>query len=207
MKFFLPKHLVFYDLLSQQHEYIQSITTAFNELSENFNDAKTYAEKAREIEHQADNKAHAIINELNSTFITPIDREDIYLLVNELDTIVDLIENVMSNIVIYNITTKHSTISEFASLMNETAKSTCELITHLKGKKDIERFKKTIVEIHEFEDKGDEIFRNAIHDLFSNTYNELDIIKWKDIFTDLENVMDQFQAVSDTVEGIIVKSS
>src|SRR5438128_1860436 len=101
MNFFLPKQSVFFDDLNQLNRHLQSIVRLFADFAQNFNSFETYAQKAKAIEHDGDAKTHEIIDKLNKTFITPIDREDIYLLSHQLDDIIDLVENVIHNIKLY----------------------------------------------------------------------------------------------------------
>lgn len=207
MNFFFPKQVIFFDLLKDMTQETQRIATLFAEFSSNFNNFEVYSKKAKEIEHDADHKAHAIIDWLNKTFITPIDREDIYLLTHELDDIIDLIENVIHNIDLYQLTKKISAIDEFVPIISSAANNLVELVEHLRDLNYTPQFKKMIINIHELEDRGDEIFSKSISKLFREEQDPVFIVKAKDILEDLENVMDKYQRVSDIIESIVVKSS
>jgi len=114
MKFFLPKQLIFFDMLKKLCEHIKEISLLFTELTNapSFDDIETFTQRAKEIENKADSIAHEIIDELNKTFITPIDREDIYALTHEIDDIIDLIENAINNIKLYKIKEKNPALNE-----------------------------------------------------------------------------------------------
>lgn len=207
MKFFLPKQLIFFDLLKQLNNYLKEIALLFGEFADSFNNFEEYSRRAKEIEHQADQKTHEIVDRLNKTFITPFDREDIYLLVHELDDIIDLIENAIHNIEIYQIKEKIKAIDDFAMLIKEASNNLDELIEHLQGQKYTPQLNNLIVKIHELEDRGDLAFQESIGQLFREEKNPLTVIKWRDLLINLERVMDKYQSVSNTIEGIIVKAS
>ena len=207
MGFFLPKKVVFFDLLKDVSADLKEIAALFGEFARDFRDIEKYAHKAKEIERKADLKTHEVINRLNKTFITPFDREDIYLLAHELDDIIDLIENVMHNIKLYQITRKIAAIDEFAPLIFEAADYLQKLLECLQKQKYTQEFLNIKIKIHELEDKGDETFRKGIGSLFQEEKDPIFILKLKDILESLEDVMDKYQHVSDIIEGIIVKSS
>lgn len=207
MKFFLPKQQNFFDLLSQLSKYTQDIAQLFQEAAPSLENIREHAKQAKDIEHAADEKTHAIIDQLNRTFITPFDREDIYLLAKELDDSIDLIENVISNLEVYQLTEPlQNTLPEFGKIMKEASEKVYDLISHLQSNKKNQQYQETIIYIHRLEDKGDKLFKEAIQHLFSTVHDPILVMKWKDIYEDLENVMDKFQQISDTIESIVVKS-
>ncbi|MBI5151899.1 DUF47 domain-containing protein [Candidatus Peregrinibacteria bacterium] len=207
MKFFLPKQTAFFDLLAGMGECLKEMAELFVKFSIDFNDFENYSRKAKEIEHKADSKAHEIIDKLNKTFITPIDREDIYLLAHELDDIIDIIENVIHNIYLYEIREKFDEIEKFAHLFKEATDDFGEILECLEKQKYEGHLLKVKIRIHELEDQGDEIFSKAITKLFKEKSDPVLIVKLKDILENLEDSMDKIQKVADVVEGIIVKSS
>lgn len=207
MKFFLPKQMVFFDLLKELNGYKREMAILFAEFVDNFNDFEKYAGKAKEIEHRADDKAHEIIKLLNKTFVTPLDREDIYLLTKELDDIIDYIENVIHNIQLYGITEKKEAVNDFKRLILEASEVMEKLMSQLQKQKHTTEVNGLIIKIHGLEDQGDLVYQKAISRLFREEKDPVAIIKWKDIFGNLEKIMDKFQAVSDTIEGIIIKAS
>ena len=205
MKFFFPKQPIFFDLFLKLHGHLQEIALLFQEFSVEFNNFEEFSVRAKDIEHKADMVAHDIINALNTTFITPIDREDVYLLAHELDDIIDLVENAIHNVALYGIQSKKAVVSEFARLIVEASFEVGKLIEHLSRQKYTSEFNSIVVKIHGLEDQGDFAFQRAIQELFEKERDPLTVIKWKDIIEELENVMDKYQRVSDIIEGIIVK--
>ncbi len=207
MRFFLPKENKFFSLFAKLNFAQKEIAALLQEFASRFHDGQEYQRRAKDIEHTADSIAHEIIDTLNRTFITPFDREDIYLLTNELDDIVDLIENVINNIHIYDIREKREYFDRFAETIVEASKSLDTLMEQFKNLKKTDLLIKSKIHIHELEDRGDAIFMSALTTLFKTEKDPVTLIKWKDILEDLEAVMDKYQKVSDIIESIIVKSS
>jgi predicted phosphate transport protein (TIGR00153 family) len=177
----------------------------FHDLANSFRDFREHAERAEELEHEADDKTHEIIRALNHTFIIPFDREDIYKVSQELDDVVDLMENAISNIFVYGIKTKENALVEFADIIKESSQVLVDMSGCLSELKYTPRLRELKRKMHALESRGDRIFRKTISEFFANGHEPLRVIKWKDILEDLEHVMDKYQEVGDTIEGIIVK--
>lgn len=207
MKFFQPKQAVFFGLFKEMAQSLKDISELYFSFSKDFTNFEDYAKKAKELEHQADEKTHKIIEHLNKTFITPFDREDIYTLAQELDDIVDYIENVIHNIYLYKVKEKNPAIDKFAPLIKQGAVHVENLIQCLETMKYTDRLAAEKIAMHKLEDQGDDIFSDAISKLFNNNPDAVAIIKDKDIIERLEKIVDKYQKVSDIIEGIIVKSS
>jgi uncharacterized protein len=208
MKFLMPKQPAFFENFIKMNDCLKEIAVLFEEFSKNFNNFEEFSARAKEIEHRADDITHEIISLLNKTFITPFDREDICSLVYEMDDVVDLIENTIHNIFVYEISKKREAVDEFAQLILKAAESLNHLIKecfdHQKYTPTIHGF---IIKIHELEDQGDQIFQKDIRKLFVEEKDPIMVIKWKDILETMEMIMDKFQKVSNTIEGIVVKGS
>ena len=207
MKFFKPERLEFFILFKEVGINISAISALFAKFAKEFDNFESYAKEAKEIEHLADEKTHKIVELLNTTFITPFDREDIFLLAHELDDIVDLIEKSIHNIYLYKITEKNPAIDEFAPLILEGSAFNEKLIACLEKQKCTPELSKVKVAVHELEDRGDEVFAKAISRLFEEEKDPVTVIKEKDILECLENIIDKYQKVGDIIEGILVKSS
>ncbi len=207
MKFLLPKEPAFYKHFQEMSVCLTDITGIFQNFSRDFRDFETYWHKSKDVEHQADSIAHRIINLLNQSFITPFDREDIYRLIHDLDEIVDLLENTIHNVYIYDVSEKMDFINEFSPLIAEATTSLNELIKEcFEYQKYTDSIWKLICVIHDLEDKGDLAYEKALRKLFAEESDPVKIMKWKDILSTLEFIMDAYQRVSNTVEGMVVKN-
>lgn len=207
MRIFLPKQSEFFVLFKEIDDCLTEITDLFYEFSEKYTDFEGYAKKAKEIEKKADSKTHNIIDNLNKTFITPIDREDIYLLAHEFDDVIDLIESVVHYIYVYEVTEKFGAVNEFAVLFKEVAGYLGDLLQCLQKPKYTPEVMDLKIKIHEAEDRGDNIYTKYLKQLFQESNNPVYMMKMKDVLENLENAMDKCQRVSDIIEGIIVKST
>ncbi len=207
-KLFLPKQPIFFDYFKQLSGYLMEITVLFQELAANFNNFEQYSQRAKEIEHLADDKTHEISEILNKTFITPFDREDIYLLAHELDDLIDLLENVIHNLELYQVEEKKECLDEFAVLFQAAVATLSKLIDCLgQNQKKCPDFNNLKLKMHDLEDQGDLVFQQAIQKLFRENKDYLVVVKWKDLLENLEMIMDKYQRVCDVIESIIVKGS
>ncbi|MCX6735178.1 MAG: DUF47 family protein [Candidatus Peregrinibacteria bacterium] len=207
MGLFLPKQVAFFDLMVEVSDSLIEMVELLDEFSKNFKDFEKYSVRAKEIESQADQKTHAIIDKLNKTFITPIDREDIYLLAHELDDIVDLVESIIQNVHLYKITNKIDAFGEFVPVIKAAGYYLKELLLAFQKQKYSEELLGIKIKIHELEDQADVIFAKSISKLFTEEKDPINVIKFKDILENMENTMDKFQKVADIIEGILVKST
>jgi uncharacterized protein len=208
MSFLFPKQPMFFEYFKDLSVCLKEIAALFNNFSKDFKDADQYSRKAKEIEGKADNITHEIIRKLSETFITPFDREDIHLLANEMDDILDLIEDVIRNVYTYKVTEKSQYFEEFGGLIFKASEDLEKLIHKcFMGKKYAHKAEDLIIQIHNLEDEGDHVFKLALKDLFEKEKDPINLIKWKDIFENLEEIMDTFQRVCITTESIIIKSS
>jgi hypothetical protein len=165
------------------------------------------AELARDIlvcEQEGDRITHDIIQRLNQTFVTPIDREDIYALASALDDVVDYTEEVADYLGLYKIEAPMSQAQDLAHVLHSAARQISEAMPRLRGFKDISHY---TVEINRLENDGDRITREAIASLFDTGIDPMVVIRWKDIFERLEEAIDATEHVANILEGIVIKNS
>jgi len=204
----MPRQPDFFKYFKELSDHIQDMSSLFLNFSRDFNDFENYQIRAKEIEKRADDVTHKIIAKLNQSFIVPFDREDLYALTKKMDDLVDLPENVIQRIFLYEITEKQPFVDDFARLMKRAADELEGLIIEAFTKqKPTKLTSEYIVKIHELEDQADTVYRDSIKRLFTQEKDPINLIKWKDILENLEYTMDLFQNVSDLVEGTIVKSN
>jgi uncharacterized protein len=191
----------FYDLFRKQGELVSETLT---ELSKSLLEGKSRHARLRDLEHQCDEVTHQIHNLVNSTFVTPIDQEDILLLASSLDDIVDLAEETGDKIDLYEI----RVISDAAKGMGEhLAKAGTEVAGALERLEGFAELKPHRLEIHRLENEGDRITREAIGGLFSNVSDAAELVKWKDIYDLLEATMDACEQAANVMETISIKNA
>lgn len=166
-----------------------------------------YAKKILNLEHKADTLCHRLTHEAEQTFITPIDREDIHLLANSLDNIIDYIEDIATKLLLFN-RIKHTKESkEFITLIHKASGVIESLVTLLQHRdKYRDEMKNSITTLHTLEHNGDVLFRSAMKYLFTKEKNPIAIIKWKDLYENLELIMDECEKTADIIGIIIVKN-
>jgi predicted phosphate transport protein (TIGR00153 family) len=208
MRFILPKEPAFSEHFRAMSACLSDITSLLQEAAASFRDFDHYWHRSKEIEHKADGIAHEIINLLNKSFMTPFDREDIYQLIHEFDDVIDLLENTLHNIYLYEVSEKKAFVDDFSVLIGRASKALNTLIQEtFEQQKYTDSIWKLIREIHDLEDEGDLVYHRELRNLLREEKDPIQIIKWKDILATLERIMDVYQNISNTVEGIIVKSS
>jgi len=208
MKFLLPKAPAFAEHFQEMSLCLTEIASVFQDFSTEFRDFERYWQKSKDIEHKADEITHQTINLINKSFITPFDREDIYRLIHEYDDIIDLLENTLHNIFLYDVVEKRPFIDEFARLIGRASVALIALVGETFEKQRYnEAIGKLICEIHELEDEGDAVYHKTLRTLFREEKDPITLVKWKDILVTLERIMDVFQNMSNTIEGIVVKGS
>jgi predicted phosphate transport protein (TIGR00153 family) len=170
-------------------------------------DFPEHGELARDIlicEQEGDRITHDIIRRLNQTFVTPIDREDIYEIASALDDVVDYTEEVADYLGLYKIEAPMEQAQQMAAVLAAAARQIAEAMPRLRGFKDMSHY---LVEIHRLENDGDRIVREAMAALFDNGIDPMVVIRWKDIYERLENAIDATERVANIVENIVIKNS
>jgi uncharacterized protein len=191
----------FYDLFRKQGLLVSE---TLSELSKSLLEGKSRHARLRDLEHQCDEATHQIHNLVNSTFVTPIEQEDILLLASSLDDIVDLAEETGDKIDLYQILV----ISDAAKAMGELlAKAGAEIAGALDRLEGFAELKPHRLEIHRLENEGDRITREAIGELFSKISDAAELVKWKDVYDLLEATMDACEHAANVMETISIKNA
>jgi uncharacterized protein len=155
-------------------------------------------------EQDGDRITHDIIRRLNETFVTPIDREDIYELASALDDVVDYTEEVADYLILYKIEAPMEQAQRLAHVLLDCTRQLAEAMPRMRGFKDISHY---TVEVNRLENDGDRIVREAIASLFDNGIDPMVVIRWKDIFERLEAAIDATEHVANILENIVIKNS
>jgi hypothetical protein len=165
---------------------------------------KEIAERMRAAEHAGDEATHAIMRELNETFVTPFDREDIYRLASSLDDVMDAMEAAVDLVVLYQIGDLPSEIADQVDVLERAAELTAEAMPRLRSMKDLSDY---WIELNRLENQADQVYRRLLGRLFSGEYDALTVLKLKEVVDQLEAAADAFEHVANTVETIAVKES
>ena len=200
---FAPKEREFFDLFEEAGNNIVRASELLERMLEHWPD---HAELAREVvicEQEGDRITHDIIQRLNQTFVTPIDREDIYALASALDDIVDFIEEVSDFLGLYRIEAPMDKAIEMGRILHQAARQIAGAMPRLRSFKDIHHY---TVEINRLENDGDRVLREALASLFERGIDPMLVIRWKDIFERLEDAIDSTERTANILEGIVIKN-
>ena len=199
-----PRDREFFDLFEEAGGNILRAAGLLEEMLRAFPERNELARDILICEQDGDRVTHDIIQRLNQTFVTPIDREDIYELASALDDVVDYTEEVSDYLGLYRIEAPMVQSQELARVLHACARQIAEAMPRLRGFKDISHY---TVEINRLENDGDRIVREAIASLFDNGIDPMVVIRWKDIFERLEEAFDSCERVANILEGIVIKNS
>jgi hypothetical protein len=199
-----PRDREFFDLFEEAGGNILRAAGLLEELLKDFPERNELARDILICEQDGDRITHDIIQRLNQTFVTPIDREDVYALASALDDVVDYTEEVADYLGLYKIEAPMEQAQALAHVLHAAARQIAEAMPRLRGFKDISHY---TVEINRLENDGDRITREAIASLFDNGIDPMVVIRWKDIFERLEEAIDATEHVANILEGIVIKNS
>jgi predicted phosphate transport protein (TIGR00153 family) len=199
-----PVETSFYDLFTESASHLVEGSRLLAEMLDPSNDRAAIAERMREAEHQADETTHKIVRRVNSTFVTPFDREDIYRLAGLLDDVMDFMEETVDLIGLYELQELPPEVAQQVEVLQRATQLTAEAMPRLRTMKDLEEF---WIEINRLENQGDRAYRRIVAHLFGGTYKALEVMKLKDVVDSLEHAIDALESVANTVEQIAVKES
>jgi uncharacterized protein len=201
---FRPVDSSFYELFSESAQHLVVGAELLAEMLGADGDREDIARRMRDAEHEADETTHSIVRRVNSTFVTPFDREDIYNLASELDDVMDMMDEVVDLVLLYEVTDLPTELSTQVEVIQRCAEITSEAMPRLQSMKDLDEY---WIEVNRLENAGDKNYRRTLAKLFSGDYEALEVLKLKDIVEALEGAIDAFEKVANTVEQIAVKES
>ena len=201
---FTSRDREFFDLFEEAAENVVRGADLLDQMLAHFPERADLARDIVICEQEGDRIAHDIHHRLNSTFVTPIDREDILELTSDLDDIIDLIDEVADYLGLYKIEAPMEQSQRMAHILLQATRQIAAAMPRLRTFQDMSHF---TVEVNRLENDGDRTSRNAIASLFDNGIDPMVVIRWKDIFERLEEAIDACEHVANTLEGITIKNS
>ena len=201
---FGPRDRGFFDLLQQSAKTLMQGSDALVDFFEHYENAEVKAERVRTLEHEADAITHEVMAQLHRTFITPIDREDIANLIQRMDDVMDFIEEVTTAMRIYRVPSVRPRALEVARIMPPMTAAISRAIVLL-ANGDLKAILPITVEINDLENQADAVFRAAMGELFDEETNPAEIIKWREIYLNLEEATDKAEDVANVLEGVVLK--
>jgi uncharacterized protein Yka (UPF0111/DUF47 family) len=203
---FIPKEYDFFSLFEAQANFCVDAAREFKRIvSEPGIIGEEAYKKIQDLEHKGDNSSHHVIDQLNKTFITPFDREDIHALTKELDNIIDMINTMVARMKMYKIPGGNKNLIEFANVIEESVVAVAAAVKGMSVKNGANNVFRLCVEVNRLENVGDSMRDTVIADLFEKSKDAIEIIKWKEVYQDAETVLDVCEDVAHVVESILVK--
>lgn len=199
-----PRDQVFYDLFTASAQNVLRGVRLLAEALPSDADRAGLAARLKEVEHAGDEHTHAIIRRVNSTFVTPFDREDIYRLASGLDDVLDNVEEVVDLMVLYRVGTLPNEVAEMVDALDRAAEITAQAMPRLRSMNQLRDY---WVEVNRLENAADQTYRRLLARIFSGEYDPLTVHKLKDVADTLEEAVDSFEHVANTVEQISLKES
>ena len=200
----LPRESKFFDLFADLTQNVTLAARALRDLLHNYTDVPMAVQKIKEIEHRGDEITHAIFVTLNSTFITPFDREDIHLLASSLDDVLDYVNGAASRLVTYKITNPPSEAAELATLICRQTEELSKGVGLLEKR---DALLKHCVEVNRLENEADAVVRAAVARLFDTETNPIQLIKHKELLEVLEMATDKAEDAANVLETVVLKSA
>jgi uncharacterized protein len=200
----VPRDRVFFDLFVEAGENAVRAARLLKAMLEKWPESSDLAREILLAEQEGDRITHDIVQRVNSTFVTPIDGEDIYGLATRLDDIVDQIEESADFMGLYRIEAPMDQSLAMADVLVKSCEQLALLLDNLRGFKDLEKY---LIEIHRLENDGDRLYRDAVASLFANGIDPMFVIRWRDIFLRLERAVDATETAAHILEGIVIKNA
>jgi predicted phosphate transport protein (TIGR00153 family) len=198
----VPKDREFFNLFDEAGANILHAGQLLDQLMKQWPEDGGLGREILICEQEGDRITHDIIHRLNSTSVTPIDREDIFALASALDDIVDYTEEAADFMGLYNIEAPMEQAQQLTRILEEACRNIAQALTRLRGFQELNHY---FVEVNRLENEGDRITREALASLFKGGIDPMVVIRWKDIFDRLEDAIDACEKVANILEGIVVK--
>jgi uncharacterized protein len=201
---FVPKDREFFDLFEEAAVNVSRAADLLVEMLDGFPERADLARDILLCEQEGDRITHDLLNRLNQTFVTPIDREDILDLAKALDDVVDLTEEAADYLVLYKVEAPMTQAIGMSHILRDACRQVASAMPRMRNFEDIRHY---TVEIHRLENDGDRAIREAMASLFEAGVDPMQVIRWKDIFERLEGAIDATEHVADVLEAVVIKNS
>ncbi len=202
---FIPREEKFFDLFEESAQNMVKAAQGLKSMVDTWENVEKKVGEITELEHQGDATTHQIMAQLHRTFVTPFDREDIALLAHALDDVTDFIQAAADAMLVYKVDYPSQRAKELADIIVQAATEVERAVPQLRHRAELKQILPRCVEINRLENAADRVFRTAVGELFYNTTDITDIIKWREIYEHMESATDRCEDVADVLEGVALK--
>jgi len=203
----LPHDASFFAHFEHQGKKTVEGCRAFLEMVEQPGNMEARAERVKQIEHECDEITHAVVESLHKTFITPIDRNDIYTLITKMDDIMDFVEAAADRLALYALPTMTKEVADLARCLVQSAEHVLGAVSSIRDLGKPNGILQHCIEINRLENVADGLLRSALARLFREENDPIAVIKWKEIYETLESATDRCEDVANIIEGVVLENS
>lgn len=200
----LPRDEKYFERFSELAKRTHGAAVMLNRFFTGELDVPTAADQIKRLEHECDQISHEILRGIDRTFITPIDREDIHQLAVRLDDVIDLIDGTVRRLAVFNISEPTPAGRRLAGIIVQVTLEMVEAVADLKTQKGVVEH---CIRMKQFENEGDVAYQEAVGSLFRQSIAPIEVIKWKDVYDQMEGCIDQAEAVAHVLESVVLKHS
>lgn len=202
----IPRDERFFDLFEDATRVLVSGAETLQLMLSDFGNAETYRQQIADLEHQGDSVIHKVVDKLNRTFVTPLDPEDIRAIASRLDDVIDFTQAAAERLVLYHVESPVPAASELTEVLVQTTREVQKVVALLRDLGKRQQIVTLCIEINRLENTGDRIYREALGNLFREG-NLMELIRWKEIFEQIEQAIDQCEDLADVIESVVVKNA
>ena len=202
----VPQSQKFFELFEEGAKNLLAGSKQLREMLDHYDQAHRLVKKLESYEHEGDRITHDLFAELNKTFVTPLDREDIHALASAMDTVMDQIEAAGDTMILYAVEEPTDQAKLLADIIMDSTEQIHQAIGLLRAKRNIREILVNCVEINRLENEADEVRRKVLGDLFREEKDVIKLIKWREIYELLERATDACEDVADTLQTIVLKN-
>ena len=202
---FIPREEKFFDLFEASAQNMVKAAQKLKEMVDTWGNVEEKVNEITELEHQGDTTTHQIMAQVHRTFVTPFDREDIALLAHSLDDVTDFIQAAADTMLVYKVDHPSQRAKELADIIVQAAVEVGEAVPKLRNHAELKQILPMCVEINRLENAADRVYRSALGELFNDTTDIAYIIKWREIYEQMEGATDRCEDVADVLEGVALK--
>jgi predicted phosphate transport protein (TIGR00153 family) len=202
-----PKDQWFFDKLGQASRNVTQACSIFLDMLQHTHESSllSYTQRIKELEHEGDHLTHEVVDRLNKSFLTPFDREDIFMLASRLDDVMDMLDGAASRILRYRIGTPPPKLLQQVKVLENATSVMHTLVSSLQPKLNYANIHHYFEQVHLHENEGDQLLREAVSELFETEKDPIQVIKLKEIYEFVEAAIDKCEDVANVIEGICVK--
>lgn len=202
----LPRDEQFFDLFEKAAGVVLAGAETLLQMLNDFDNADIYRKKIGDLEHEGDAVIHAVMDKLNRSFVTPFDHEDIRAIASRLDDIIDYTQAAAERLVLYQVKAPYLDSTELAGVLVQTVRQVQIVVSLLRDLGQRRVILEHCIEINRLENSGDKLYREALGRLFADG-DVLELIRWKEIFEQIEQAVDECEDLADVIESLVVKNA